>query len=91
MPLAAGTLIQDAALVHAVQLQPRGAVAGYRLIPPSAPSVSGGRPERSRGRGGTLVDFESLIADGDGALPGETVGLAQHAKIEADRCRARLR
>ena len=63
---------------------------GDRLIPAISAEREGGRPNRHAAWSGTLIDFESLIADGDGALPGEAVRIGQHAKIEltgaAPRC-----
>jgi hypothetical protein len=55
---------------------------GDRFIPAISAKREGGRPNGHAAWSSTLIDFESLIADGNGSLPGEAVRIGQHAKIE---------
>jgi len=52
------------------------------LIAAVSAEGEGGRPNGHSTRSGTLIDFESLITDGNATLPGEAVRIGQHAKIE---------
>jgi len=52
------------------------------LIAAVSAEREGGRPNGHSTRSGTLIDFESLITDGNATLPGEAVRIGQHAKIE---------
>ena len=82
LPLS-GLGVAHGASVLAVQEQAAFVRTSMVRVPPSAPTTSVFGENGVRARRGGLGQFEGLVADGDGTLPSDRVGVLRHPKREA--------